>query len=133
MKRLLAVGLLVAAGACLPAARATHAPTPDHREWAAIPCDDCTTQGVRVETRRSTDGAGRAGRFVVTRVSNLNPYPIVFILDVTPRRPLSGDPDVLTRQWRVSLPAAEHPESSTVLSVDHDPIAGARIYAVERL
>lgn len=130
MKKLL-LGLLVAAGACLPSATTTS-PTPDHRTWSAIPCDDCTTKGVRVEARRSSNADGQAGKYVYTRVSNLNPYPIVFTLDVTPHRSMSGDPDVLSRQWRVTLPAAEHPESSTVLSVDHDTIALARVYGVER-
>jgi hypothetical protein len=129
--RYLLFGLLVAAGACLPA-RGTTGPAPDHRNWAVIPCDDCTTKGVRVETRRSSHADGRAGKYIVTRVSNLNPFPIVFTVDVTPYRLPSGDPDISPRQWRVALPAAEHPESSTVLSVDHDIAAAARVYAVER-
>jgi hypothetical protein len=129
-----ALGLLVVVGACLPPR--THARTtsePDHRAWTAVPCDDCTTTGVRVEAKRSSQADGRAGKYVYTRVSNLNPYAIVFTLDVTPHRALaSGDPDVMSRQWRVTLPAAEHPHSSTVVSVDHDTIASARVYAVER-
>ena len=125
------LGLLVVAGACLPS-RAATGPEPDHRSWAAVQCDDCTTQGVRVETRRSSRLDGRAGKYVYARVSNLNPFPVVFTLDVTPHRLPSGDPDILSRQWRVTLPAAEHPESSTVLSVDHFTIGSARVYGVER-
>jgi hypothetical protein len=132
--RRIAAALLVTAGACVPShARTGAAPDPDHRVWTAVPCDDCTTTGVRVEAKRSSRPDGRAGSYVYTRVSNLNPYPIVFTLDVTPQRALlSGDPDVLSRQWRVTLPAAEHPQSSAVVSVDHDTIASARVYGVER-
>jgi len=130
MKRML-FGLLVVAGACLPS-RATTGPAPDHRTWAAVPCDDCTTKGLRVETRRSSQLDGAAGKYVYTRVSNLNPFPVVFTLDVTPHFVASGDPDILSRQWRVTLPAADHPESSTVLSVDHFTIGSARVYGVEK-
>ena len=130
MKRVV-LGLLVAAGACLPS-HATTGPAPDHRTWAAVPCDDCTTKGVRVETRRSSQLNGAAGKYVYTRVSNLNPFPVVFTLDVTPHFPASGDPDILSRQWRVTLPAAEHPESSAVLSVDHFTASSARVYALEK-
>jgi len=101
--------------------------------WTDVPCHDCTTTGVRVEAKRSSHADGRAGQYVYTRVSNLNPYPIVFTLGVTPQRLVpSGDPDVLSRQWQMTLPAAEHPQSSTVVSVDHDTIASARVYGVER-
>lgn len=129
MKRLF-LGLLVVAGACLPSAATT--PEPDHRTWSVVPCDDCTTKGVRVESRRSSNENGSVGKYTYTRVSNLNPHPIVFTLDLTPRRAASGDPDVLSKQWRVTLPAAEHAESSTVLSVDHETYSTARVYGVER-
>jgi hypothetical protein len=126
------VALLVAAGACLPAG-ATTSPAPDHRTCAAVPCDDSTTNGLRVETRRSSGLDGAAGKYVYTRVSNLNPFPVVFTLDVTPHFVASGDPDILSRQWRVTLPAAEHPESSTLLSVDHFTIGSARVYGLEKV
>lgn len=132
--RQLLLGVLVVAGACRPPqAHARAAADPDHRVWTAVPCDDCTTSGVRVDAKRSSRADGRAGKYVYTRVSNLNPYAIVFTLDVTPHRALAtGDPDVVSRQWRLTLPAAEHPHSSTVVSIDHDTVASARVYAVER-
>lgn len=104
----------------------------DPRVWRAVPCTECDARGIRVETRRSMSANGRPGTYHFARVTNLNTHAVVFTLDLSTPRLLAGDPDVVARQWRLVLPEAEHPASSTVLSVDHLDVASARVYGLEK-
>jgi hypothetical protein len=104
----------------------------DPRTWVAIPCQTCTKAGVRVETRRSIDDRGRAGRYVYAHVSNLNPHAVTLTLDLVAHGPPSGDPDILRKQWQLTLPAGGDSTSSTVLAAEYSDIATASVYAVER-
>jgi hypothetical protein len=75
---------------------------------------------------------GRAGRYVFARVSNLNPFPVTFTLDLVADLPHTGDPDFQTRQMRVSLPAGGEVAASTTMTLDHHEIAVARVSGLEK-
>jgi hypothetical protein len=106
---------------------------PDPRTWSAVRCAACKRTGVSVETRRSIDERGHAGRYVFARVSNHNAYAVTFFLDLVSANPPSGDPDFTRRQVRVTLPPRGETESSALLTLDYSDIAEAHVSGVERL
>jgi hypothetical protein len=103
---------------------------PDPRTWSAVRCAACQRIGVSVETRRSIDERGKAGRYVFARVSNHNTYAVAFLLDLVSENPPSGDPDFARRQVRVTLPARGE---SALLRLDYWDIAEAHVSGVERM
>ncbi|HEY9229393.1 MAG TPA: hypothetical protein VIP11_22280 [Gemmatimonadaceae bacterium] len=115
--------------ACTPASVES---APDPRAWAPIKCESCTRAGVTVETRRSVDENGRAGRYVFARVSNLNDHPIVFDLNLRSSGPPTGDPDFLTRGWRLTLAAAGASTAATTLTLDFSDVVTAAVSGLER-
>ena len=106
---------------------------PDPRTWSAVRCAACKRTGVSVETRRSIDEHGNAGRYVFARVSNHNAYAVTFLLDFVSENPPSGDPDFARRQVRMTLPPRGEQASSAFLTLDYSDVAEARVSGVERL
>ena len=133
-RSLMATALLLAAAphsliACATTPATTAA---DPRAWAVVSCTSCKSAGVTVETRRSVTLDGKIGRYVFARVSNLNPFPVTFTLDLVADLPHTGDPDFQTRQIRVSLPAGGPVSASTTFTLDHHDVAVARVSGLER-
>jgi hypothetical protein len=69
---------------------------------------------------------------VYARVSNLNLHAVTFTLDLIAHGPPSGDPDILSKQWRLTLSAGGDSTSATVLTADYTDIATASVYGMER-
>lgn len=132
----LLAALLVGTGphaliACTAAPPVSVAAIPD--EWLAIHCQGCERAGVVVETRRSVNERGEAGRYLFARVSNRNAYTVTFMLDLEPHGIYTGDPDLLRRQMRVTLSPTGEQASTTLLTLDYTPIKTAHISGLERL
>lgn len=133
-RSLVATALLLAAAphSLIACATAPATTTADPRAWSAVSCTSCKSAGVTVETRRSVTLEGKAGRYVFARVSNLNPFPVTFTLELVADLPHTGDPDFQTRQMRVSLPAGGEVAATTTMTLDHNDIAVARISGLEK-
>lgn len=106
---------------------------PDPRAWSTVRCAACKRTGVSVETRRSLDERGNAGRYVFARVSNHNAFAVTFLLDLVSENPPSGDPDFARRQVRVTLLPRGEQASSAFLTLDYSDIAEAHVSGVERM
>ena len=130
LKRLAATAaVMLAAVPHALVACASPTPAPDPRVWAAVKCVSCDRAGVVVETRRSVDANGRAGRYLVARVTNLNEFAVTFVLDLHHDGPPSGDPDSQRRQLRLTVPAG----GDSMLTMEHAHVAAASVSALERL
>ncbi len=121
--RMLIAAAAFTLSACTPPR--THA---DPAHWTPVKCIDCSTTNVRVESRRSIGVDGKAGTYVLARVSNDNKHPIALTVDLATLRFPSGDPDLPGKQMRMTLESG----ASTVVVVDFNDIVAARISGVER-
>lgn len=107
-------------------------PTPTPEQWKAIDCAGCERAGVTIETRRTVDGGGRAGRYLLARVSNHNAHGVVFDLSLTSSRVTSGDPDFLSKGWRVTLARAGETSAAATLAMELADVTAASVSGVER-
>jgi hypothetical protein len=121
--RLLITAALISLAACVPPR--AHV---DPSRWTPVQCIDCAGSNVRVESRRSIAVDGKAGTYVLARVSNDNTHPIALTVDLATLRFPSGDPDLPGKQLRMTLDS----RASTVVVVDFNDIVAARISGVER-
>lgn len=136
LRRAVAVAaLLVTAGphALIACTSVPPQVAPDPREWSSIQCQGCEKAGVTVETRRSINDRGEAGRYLFARISNLNTHGVTFLLELESDGPYTGDPDFLRRQVRVTLsPTGDH-SSSTLLTLDYSSVKTAHVSGLERM